>query len=128
MPRWPTRPWAVLAVAVLGAGLGLGPAGAAPGDRGDSGGRLAPMSLPTSPARPLDAIVPLDVGWALLGRPNQTPDHFRTGLLGAVALGVLLLPALRAALGLRRGPARSAWLFPERYAVSLRAPPRPRLV
>ena len=128
MPRRPTRTWALLAVAVLGAGLGLGAAGAAPGDSRTSGGRVAPMSLPTPPARPLEAIIPLDVGWVLLGRPNHTPDQFRTGPLGALVLGVLLLPGLRAALGLRRGPARSAWLVPERYAVALRAPPRPGLV
>lgn len=127
MPRRPARAWVLLAVAVLGAGLGLGAGGSAAGDPGTSEGRPEPLALATSPAAPLDAIVPLDVGGVLLGRPNHTLDHPRTGLLGALHLGMLLLPALRAALGLRRGPARSAWLFPERYAVALRAPPRPRL-
>ena len=127
--RWPrSGTLVVLAGAVVAAALGLGAGTAGPGDRPTPGGQVEPRSLASSHGRPLEAIVTVEAARVFVGRLGSAQEHSRAGLPGGLPLGPLVLPALRAALGPRRGPARSAWLSPERYSVALRAPPRPRLV
>ena len=127
LPRTPTRRWALLAVAVLAAGLGLGAATVGRGDA-SSDGRLGTTSLTAAPTGPLEAIVPADVRRVLVGRLGNPLESPRAGLLAALLFTTLLLPALRPAWGTVRVKARSPWLSPGRRSVALRAPPCPRLV
>ena len=130
MPRPPTRSWALLAVAVLAAALGLGAATVGPGDGWSTDGRhgrLQPTSLTAGPAMPLEAIVPADTGRVFVGRLGNPLDDPRAGLLAALLSAALLLPALRPVFGPARVRTRSSWLSPGRRSVALRAPPCSRL-
>ena len=127
MPRPPTRTWALLAVAVLAAGLGLGAATVAPGGRW-ADGRLRSASLTAAPTAPLEAIVPADVGRVIVGRLGNPLESPRAGVLGALLLASFLLAALRPAVGPAHVRLRSWLLAPGRHSVAVRAPPRSRLV
>jgi hypothetical protein len=128
MPRLPTRRWALLAVAVLAAGLGLGAATVAPDDGWSTHGRMRPTSFTAAPAAPFEAIVPADVGRVLVGRLGNPHENPRAGPLAALLLATLLGPALPPAFGPARVRARPSWLSPGRGSIALRAPPRSRLV
>lgn len=128
MPRPSTRTWALLAVAVLAAGLGLGAATVGPDARGLADGRLGSTSPAAAATRPFEAIVPADAGRVLVGRLGNPLEDPRAGLLAALLFEMLLLPALRPAFGLARVPTRSPWLSPGRRSVAMRAPPGSRLV
>ena len=128
MPRPPTRTWALLAVAVLAAGLGLGAAAVGAGHGRSTDGQLGATTLTASPGPPFDAIVPAETGRVLVGRLGNPREDPRAGPLAALVFGMLLIPALRPALGTARVLPRSPWLSPGRRSVAGRAPPRPRLV
>jgi hypothetical protein len=128
VPRLSTRRWALLAVAVLAAGFGLGAATVRPVDGWSSYGRLAPTSLAAGSTAPFDAIVPADAARVLVGRLGNPLDSPRDGLLAALLSELFLLLALRPAFGPPRVPPRSSWLSAGRHSVAVRGPPRPRLV
>ena len=131
MPRPPTRRWALLAVAVLAAALGLGATTVGPGDGWSTDGRhgrLGSTSLTAAPTAPFEAIVPADAGRVLVGRLGNPLESPRAGLLAALLFSTLLLPALRPLIPPARLGTRLSWLSPGRRSVALRAPPRSRLV
>lgn len=122
------RTWALLAVSVLAAGLGLGVAAVEPGDEWSTDGPVRAMSLRAAPGAPLAAIVPAEAGRVLAGRLGNPHENTRAGLLTAFLFGALLLPALRPAFDPARAGPQLRWLSPGRSPAAGRAPPRSRLV
>lgn len=128
MYRPPTRSSALLAVAVLAAGMGLGAATVGPADPWSTAGRLGSTALTAPATAPFEAIVPLDAGRVLVGRLGNPLDNPQAGLLAALLFGTLLLPGLRPAYRTARIGPRSSLLSPGRRSVAGRAPPCSRLV
>ena len=125
------RSWALLAVAVLAAALGLGTTTVGPsaGWLGDGRhGRLGPTSLTAASPAPFEAIVPADASRVLVGRLGNPLETPRAGLLVALLSTALLLLAARPAFAPARVRPGLSWLSPGRRSVALRAPPRSRLV